>query len=107
MPDTVPEIASIDRGSCWPMRAAIVAAVLIAFGFSARYGFVAWGDPELITGNHSFTPPTLSSLSHIWRRPDQQMYMPVIYTAWWGLACMRGASANSPIPIVFHSANLL
>src|SRR4051812_23880444 len=108
MPDTAsPDIASIDRGSCWQMRVVIVGAVLVAFGISIRFGFVGWGDAEEIAGNRSLNPPTLAGLSHLWRHADHQMYTPVAATFWWLLAHLRGASGQAPLPIVFHIANVI
>ena len=76
------------------MRAVIVGAVLLAFGISIRFGFVGWGDPEWITGNRSFNPPTLAGLSHLWRAPDHQMYVPVVRTCWWMLGHVHGEGGH-------------
>src|SRR3954471_22673607 len=109
MPDIVPpDIASIDRGSCWPMRGVIAVAVLIAFGISVGHGFVGWDDQDLITGNRNVNPPTLAGLAHHWRAPDHQLYIPVVYSVWWVLAHVPGTdAANRLSPIAFHAANVI
>ena len=83
------------------MRAVIALAVMIGFGYSITGQFVGWDDQDLIVGNAKLNPPTLHGFAEIWRGPDHQMYIPVVYSAWWGLAHfgMR--------PAVFHAANLI
>ena len=75
----------LDRALRWPMRFVLAAAVLVAFGFSINAQFVGWDDQDLIVKNPNFNPPAVHGLVENWRRPDHQMYIPVVYTAWWTL----------------------
>src|SRR3954471_6534819 len=92
---------AVARKSAWPMRALIAASVVIAFGYSVTGQFVGWDDQELIVGNPNFNPPTMHGLLEHWRRADHQMYIPVVYSAWWGLAHF---GMN---PLAFHVANVV
>src|SRR5207237_6388331 len=93
--------SAVARKSVWSLRALIAAVVLIAFGYSVTGQFVEWDDQDLIISNPNFNPPTLHSLAEHWRRPDHQMYIPVVYSAWWGLAHFGMK------PVAFHAANVL
>src|SRR3954470_14746926 len=85
------------------MRAVIVVAVLLAFGITVNNQFVEWDDHDLILQNPNLNPPTVDGLMNHWREPHRQMYIPVVYTAWWTLAKLT----PHPNPIVFHIGNLL
>src|SRR5690349_1960280 len=89
------------REKLWPMRLLIALAVVISFGYAINGEFLGWDDWELILGNSNLNPPTVRGLMSLWRRADQQMYIPVVYSAWWGLAHLGMK------PAAFHGANLL
>jgi len=89
------------RSNRWLMRVGIALCVLISYGYSVAGRFVDWDDQDLITSNPNLSPPTLRGLVEIWRQSDHQMYIPVVYSAWWGLAHF---GMN---PHVFHAANVL
>src|ERR1043165_5992212 len=91
----------------------IVAAIAITFGRVATHEWVGgWDDSPLIYDNPLIVPPTAHNLARIWTEPHARMYIPAVYTTWWGLA--RVATIYDPLtgepalnPWVFHIANLL
>lgn len=85
----------------------IALAVIISFGAGLGGKFVAWDDQALITGNPHINPPTLAGLLYHWTHADFQMYIPVVYTAWWDLAHVPGSGGQALNPAAFHAANLL
>jgi protein O-mannosyl-transferase len=85
------------------LRGVIALAAVLAFGCALSNQFVEWDDPELITQNANFNPPTIAGLANHWMQPHDQMYIPVVYSMWWSLALFSGA----PSSLVFHLANLL
>src|SRR6266480_4991899 len=93
--------------SSWPMRGVIALAVIISFGAALAGRFVEWDDQALITGNPHINPPSLDGLVFHWRHSDFQMYIPVVYSAWWTLAHVPAAGGTGLNPAAFHAANLL
>jgi protein O-mannosyl-transferase len=76
---------------------------LCAFAQVFRAEFVQWDDPILIFQNPHLNPAHLSGLVWHWMHPHDQMYIPLVYTAWWGLIRLAGA----PDPLLLHAVNLL
>jgi protein O-mannosyl-transferase len=68
-----------------------------------RAQFVEWDDPILIFQNPHLNPPRLAGLLWHWMHAHDQMYIPLVYTVWWGLI----RAAGVPDPLLMHSANLL
>lgn len=96
-----------ERGSAWLMRGVIAVAVMVAFGFCIGGQFVGWDDNDLITQNAKVNPPTVAGLARLWGGPDHQMYIPVVYTAWWTLAHVPGNDAGHLSAATFHGTNLI
>src|SRR6266542_1742542 len=79
------------------------------------YDFVEWDDPQTIAANPDFNPPTWESVSSYWwgsKAPYLDLYIPMTYTAWAGVATIaslplpdeRGIALD---PYPFHAANVL
>jgi tetratricopeptide (TPR) repeat protein len=89
-------------------RSHVIALVLCAvplcvFAPALRAGFVEWDDPVLISRNPHLFPPLVSGLLWHWTHAHQGMYIPLVYTVWWGLIRLAGGA----YPPLFHAANLL
>jgi tetratricopeptide (TPR) repeat protein len=103
------------RPPAWVIcAAAIVVAVAATFGRTCRYGFVGgWDDGPLIYANALVNTPDASAVVNAWRGPHARMYIPMVYTTWWGLAQVArvpgepALSEGSLDPRVFHVANVL
>ena len=80
----------------------IALAVWATFGRATANEFISWDDELLITHNPRITDPTLSNLEWIWTHPHEDLFIPVVYTAWWTLAHLGG----QPDPVIFHAANV-
>jgi tetratricopeptide (TPR) repeat protein len=82
--------------------------VLIVFAPVLGHGFVHWDDYGTLVSNSDFNPPTPGKLAGYWSREHMDLYIPVTYTAWAGIARLAyrpdGAGLN---PALFHAANLL
>ena len=74
--------------------------------------FIQLDDPPNVSANPDLNPPTLGKVARYWVEPHLNMYAPLTYTAWAGVARLawmetvdeRGLQLN---PYVFHAANLL
>lgn len=51
-----------------------------------QFDFVSWDDYQLLVNSDLFNPPTQNSLIKIWSAPQNQLYIPVTYSAWAALA---------------------
>jgi tetratricopeptide (TPR) repeat protein len=91
------------RKQVWLIQALIAAVVIAAFGYSIAGQFVGWDDNDLIVNNRRVNPPTVTGFAELWRGPDHEMYIPVIYTVWWSLSHIPAA----PNPVIFHATNVL
>lgn len=100
------------------LRAAGAALWLLAIalgcviGRASTYPFVAWDDGDNVYENPDLNPPTAESLLKYWQGPQLGLYVPVVFSAWSGLAMIaRLPAANAQgvtlDPAVFHLANLL
>ncbi|HEX8525286.1 MAG TPA: tetratricopeptide repeat protein [Tepidisphaeraceae bacterium] len=77
-----------------------------------RFDFVDWDDPKTIAANPDFNPPSVGSLLKYWKEPYLDLYIPVTYTVWTGVAAIaklpvadeRGIAVD---PYPFHAANIL
>ena len=96
----------------WPAILLLIIVTLIAFEpvFSAE--FVAWDDNINVVKNPLMNPPTLASVKYIWTHSVLQLYIPISYTSWVGLAAMaqretpdvNGVFLN---PLIFHATNVV
>ena len=74
--------------------------------------FIPLDDPTNVSRNPDYNPPQLAKLGHYWTGPFLNMYAPLTYTAWAGVARVAwmdsqdhgGVQLN---PYVFHAANLV
>ena len=80
----------------------IVIATFAAFWPLARAEFTSWDDYETVARNPLLNPPTARSLTAFWTRPHGDLYIPVTYTVWAGVAATPGADAQH-----FHLFNVI
>ncbi|HEV2293505.1 MAG TPA: tetratricopeptide repeat protein [Tepidisphaeraceae bacterium] len=74
--------------------------------------FISLDDPANVSRNEKLNPPTLRGVAWYWANPYLNMYAPLTYTAWAGVARLawmdavdeEGLQLN---PYIFHAANLL
>ena len=86
--------------------------MLLTLGRVCVNEFAGWDDPENISTNPYYDPPTLRGIAHFWAGPTTGMYIPLPYTLWGGLAYVArvaepDASGSRLNPWVYHTANLL
>lgn len=90
----------------------VIVLPLIALWPVVRAEFIPLDDPANVSRNADLNPPTLTSVARYWSGPYLNMYAPLTYTAWAGVARLawmdsvdeRGLQLN---PYVFHAVNLL
>src|SRR5438477_70447 len=92
--------------------ALIVLACGVAFWPAmTRCGFLNWDDPQTVAANPLLKPPSWSGVAHYWRAPTMDLYVPVTYTAWSGIAFLNPSPpTGKPIeldPSRFHTANVI
>ncbi|HTW95990.1 MAG TPA: glycosyltransferase family 39 protein [Tepidisphaeraceae bacterium] len=80
----------------------IVLAVWGVYGQALQAGFVKWDDESLIVGNAHVAKGRPDGLLWQWEHSHEQLYIPVVYTAWWCIAATIGMKAWA-----FHAANLV
>jgi protein O-mannosyl-transferase len=92
------------------MRRPFVILLLIAlsvwatFGRACTFQFLSWDDELLITTNPHIAQPTIANLQWHWAHPHVNLYVPVVYSAWWTLARINSGVLD---PANFHIANVL
>lgn len=91
---------------------ALAIAIGVVFGRVTRAGFLNWDDQMHVSHNPDLNPPTAESVAKYWRSPQLGMYIPVVYTAWAGLAWLArlpaaDAEGVTLDPSIFHLANLM
>jgi hypothetical protein len=100
--------------SVWPWGVAAAAVTVLVFGVTAGFPFFPFWDDDI----HVHANPYLTSLSWegigaFWVGPYQQLYIPLTYTIWAGLAAVSRAAAGLPVTARelnaawFHGANIL
>ncbi len=86
----------------------VFVVVGLVFGRLVACGFTGWDDPDTVSRNARLAPPTWANVGHYWgaigRDAPGQLYVPLTYTLWSGLAWACG---GKPTPGVFHGANVL
>src|SRR5205814_7984182 len=89
----------------------LVLLCLAVFGRALGNGFVNWDDQGQLYENPDFNPPTFAKLARYWRGPHMNLYLPVTYTAWAGIARVAyDPQARGQIKLrarLFHAANHL
>ena len=101
------------RAVAWlPYVLLIVVPLLVLWPVTTAQ-FTTWDDLETVGQNPRLAPVSLDTLSHYWRHPAMDLYIPVTYSAWALLAALpQGAvpqvpSAGSTLnPAWFHGTNL-
>lgn len=89
----------------WPELALVLIVVAAFFAPAGSFEFLTYWDDDIhVTKNPLFQPLTGTNLLKIWAEPYDQLYIPVTYSAWGGLAVLSGAKLN---PAIFHSANII
>src|SRR5690349_12195427 len=91
----------------------IIVATFAAFAPLAGAEFTSWDDYETVDRNPLLNPPSLRSLAAFWSRPHGDLYIPVTYTIWYGVASFPGATQPATAtslprlrPQPFHMVNL-
>lgn len=82
------------------------------------FKFLSWDDQETVQYNYRLQPPTLDTLAYYWTpyvpkeyKLGQDIYIPLTYTVWSGLALLSdlffpGTSYTVIHPAVYHLANV-
>lgn len=98
----------------WAWGALVVMLCLIVFLPAVRFPFMPfWDDDIHVHANPHLADLSWKSLGAMWSGPWQQLYIPLTYTVWAGLALLsRAASGEPPAggaldPAWFHGANIL
>ena len=94
------------------IRALIVIVVLATFAPVCRHAFVTWDDNYTLNENPLIQHPSPASLLFYWRHGFMDLYVPVTYTAWTGVAFVSQVIGHrDPTgkldPRVFHAASVL
>jgi protein O-mannosyl-transferase len=83
---------------------AILLACTAAVYFPVRhFQFVNWDDRDMVVENPLLNPANSAHLREIWTGPHLGLYMPLSYSAWWGLAWASNGSGDAAR---FHLLNL-
>jgi len=83
---------------------AILLACMAAVYLPVRnFQFVNWDDRDMVVENPLLNPPTAEHLQKIWAGPHLNLYTPLSYTLWWGLAWGSNGSGDAGR---FHLLNL-
>lgn len=90
----------------------ILALVLVTFAPICRHPFVDWDDDYTIEHNPLILQPTLEHTLHYWKHQYMDLYVPVTYTVWSGLAKLTRLIGRSgpddPLDsTLFHAASVL
>jgi len=80
-----------------PLRDLVVIVVIIvvtaaAFARVAGFDFTSWDDHDTVARNPLLNPPSLRSLRAFWTRPHGHLYIPVTYTVWADVVCVRSGT---------------
>lgn len=110
-PNTTPPALAPRRGSRLPLLLVIVVPVLVLWPVAGAE-FIPLDDPDNVSRNERLNPPTFRGVAWYWTHPYLNMYAPLTYTAWAGVARLawmdgvdeEGLQLN---PYVFHTVNLL
>lgn len=96
-----------------PSRLGLLIALIVLATFApiCRHGFLAYDDDRTIQYNPRIAQPSVENVLHYWRHAYMDMYAPLTYTAWSGLAVLshgftEGDSTQLD-PAIFHAASVL
>lgn len=97
----------------WAAGPAVVLIVLAVFLPALRFPFFPfWDDDIHVHANPHIANLSWSSLGALWAGPWQQLYIPLTYTVWAGLAVVSRSMDGWPVssgpltPAWFHGANI-
>lgn len=107
---TSDKLPDLSRRHAW-IRPLILVAVLVVFAPICRHAFVAWDDDYTIEQNPRMQHPSAQTLLHYWRHGFMDLYVPVTYTVWTGLAMASKAIGRAGWkegldPLFFHAASV-
>ena len=68
--------------------------VLAVFGRTLSYPFVPYDDALNLTENPLIVAPSAAPLQAIWQAPFSKLYIPVVYSIWYGLTKVAGAAIS-------------
>ena len=91
-----------------PLRIALILVLATLSVFSPVLGmeFLTWDDDINVYQNPLLNPPAPAGLAHFWTGPHQNLYVPLTYTVWMGLAWFSRLPDGGLHPGLFHGANL-
>jgi len=64
----------------------LIGTTLIVFWPVCGHKFVLWDDQINVYENPFLAPATPSNISHLWKKPYENLYIPLTYTLWAGVA---------------------
>ncbi|HZL36203.1 MAG TPA: tetratricopeptide repeat protein [Tepidisphaeraceae bacterium] len=90
----------------------LIAITLGIFGAAFTADFTTWDDLINVSANSRLNPVTVASVLAFWQKPFLDLYIPLTYTVWAGLAAVSrvptpDGSGFTLNPYIFHAANLL
>jgi len=77
----------------WRGATLLAAACVAAFGRTVTHGFLLWDDRAFIADNPLIAHPSAATLVTLWTRPHLDLYAPLTYTLWAGVAALAGPAA--------------
>lgn len=100
------------RAAKWLPVLLILAATLVVFGPIVKHQFLAWDDDFTLELNPRMRQPSVENMAYYWRHSFMDLYVPVTYTVWSGLAFVakaigRPGPNGAPDPRFFHAASIL
>jgi hypothetical protein len=97
-----------DRNAKW-IPLIVLGTALLIFAPICRHAFVSWDDDYTIENNTRLQHPSMENMLHYWSHSFMDLYVPVTYTAWTGVAYVsKAVTHDGPAdPRVFHAASIL
>jgi tetratricopeptide (TPR) repeat protein len=94
------------------IKALIVVVVGLTFAPIVGHAFLTWDDNYTLSENPLIQHPSPANMMFYWRHGFMDLYVPVTYTVWTGVAFIsqaigRGDRAGNLDPHVFHAASIL
>src|SRR5215212_6828517 len=99
-------VSKIERAAV----AILVVVTLLVFIPVYGHDFVTWDDTHNLAKNPDMLAPTWEKVEWYWRHQYKDLYIPVTYTIWAGVASVArigGAGEVQLNPAVFHGVNSL
>jgi hypothetical protein len=98
----------------WLWASAVAAATALAFLPTFRFPFLPfWDDDIHVHANPHLAELSWGSVGALWAAPWQQLYIPLTYSVWAGVAALSRWASGLPVtsgaldPAWFHGANVL